>query len=117
MRILADENVPLDAVRALRVAGHDVFSASESAPGASDEAHVARAIDEDRLILTFDLDFGRIAAAAAPRPQAGVAILRVAPQDPEEITVLLVALLARADIMWRGHLTVADRSHIRQRPF
>ena len=28
MRLLADENVPLETVRALRAAGHDVFSAA-----------------------------------------------------------------------------------------
>jgi len=65
MRLLADENIPLEAVRALRGVGHDVFSASESAPGASDAAHVARAVSEGRLIVTFDLDFGLLAAAAS----------------------------------------------------
>ncbi|HEV8358647.1 MAG TPA: DUF5615 family PIN-like protein [Gemmatimonadales bacterium] len=38
MRLLADENIPLETVRALRLAGHDVFAVTESSPGAADEA-------------------------------------------------------------------------------
>lgn len=86
MRLLADENIPLETIRALRGAGHDVFSASESKQGASDDAHIARAIQEDRLILTFDLDFGQLAATASPKPVAGVLLLRLEPQNPEEVT-------------------------------
>ena len=39
MRLLADENIPLDTIRAPRSAGHDVYSATEHAPGATDMAH------------------------------------------------------------------------------
>jgi predicted nuclease of predicted toxin-antitoxin system len=116
MRILADENIPHEAILALRAAGHDVFSASESTPGASDAAHITRAVEEDRLILTFDLDFGILAATASAKPAAGVLLLRLAPQNPEEVTALLRALLARPEIVWRGHLSIADRAHLRQRP-
>ena len=116
MRLLADENIPLEGVRALRGAGHDVFSASESAPGASDAAHVARAVSEGRLIVTFDLDFGLLAATAHPKLEAGVLLLRLMPQNPDEVTSLLVALLQRTDIVWRGNLSIADRVHLRQRP-
>jgi predicted nuclease of predicted toxin-antitoxin system len=116
MRLLADENIPLETIRALRGAGHDVFSASESTQGASDDAHIARAIQEDRLILTFDLDFGQLAATASPKPVAGVLLLRLEPQNPEEVTTLLRTLLARPEIVWRGHLSIVDRIHLRQRP-
>jgi len=116
IRLLADENIPLETIRALRGAGHDVFSANESTPGASDDSHVARGIEEDHLILTFDLDFGLLAATAFPKPTAGVLLLRLAPQNPDEVTTLVQALLARPEIVWRGHLSIADRVHLRQRP-
>jgi predicted nuclease of predicted toxin-antitoxin system len=116
IRLLADENIPLETIRALRSDGHDVFSASESAQGASDNAHIARAIEEDRLILTFDLDFGLLAATAFPKPTAGVLLLRLAPQNPDEVTTLVQALLARPEIVWRRQLSIADRVHLRQRP-
>jgi len=100
MRILADENTPREAVLALRADGHDVFSASELSAGAQDQAHVARAIAEDRVIITFDLDFGQIAATADPKPGAGIL------QTP----------FARSDLRWRGHLSIVERGHFRQRP-
>ena len=42
MRLLADENLPLESVRALRDAGHDVFSAAERAPGVPDAMLLGR---------------------------------------------------------------------------
>ena len=53
MRFLADENFP-GAVAALRRAGLAEDWALELAPGASDEAVLARALDSGSVILTFD---------------------------------------------------------------
>jgi predicted nuclease of predicted toxin-antitoxin system len=47
VRILADENIPLESVRALRTAGHDVFAATESAAGATDDLLLERASARD----------------------------------------------------------------------
>ncbi|QJR36517.1 DUF5615 family PIN-like protein [Gemmatimonas groenlandica] len=54
MRLLADENVPLPSIFALRTAGMDVAAATEDAPGASDREVLARARREGRVLLTFD---------------------------------------------------------------
>jgi len=115
MRLLADENIPLDSVRALRSAGHDVFAASEGVRGEPDERHLARAIAEDRLIITFDRDFGELATRGTARLAAGVLLLRIVPKSASEVTALLLDLLARPEIVWRNHLSVVDRSHVRQR--
>ena len=61
MLLLLDENVPIATVRALRAAGHDVYSATESSAGAPDELLLARADAERRLLITFDRDFGELA--------------------------------------------------------
>lgn len=58
MRFLADENFPYDAVAALRDAGHDVVWIREAVPGISDEDVLKRAEAEERILLTFDKDFG-----------------------------------------------------------
>jgi len=117
MRLLADENIPLESVRALRSAGHDVFSASEAGPGEPDSSHLDRSIREDRLIVTFDRDFGELVTRGPQRPPAGVLLLRIVPKSAGEVTTLLLDLLGRTDISWRNHLSVVDRAHIRQRPF
>ena len=116
MRLLADENIPLDSVRALRSAGHDVFSATEAGPGAADRTHVERAVQEDRLIVTFDRDFGELAVRGPTKPEAGVLLLRITPKSAEEVTRLLIELLARRDVTWRGYISVVDQAHLRQRP-
>ena len=51
MRLLADENVPLPSIFALRTAGMDVAAATEDAAGASDREVLARAQRENRLSL------------------------------------------------------------------
>jgi predicted nuclease of predicted toxin-antitoxin system len=116
MRLLADENIPLDTVRALRDAGHDVYCATESGPGAPDLAHIERAINEDRVILTFDRDFGELAVRGPIKPRAGVLLLRIAPKDTAAVTTLVLDLFARTDVEWRDRISVVDEVHVRQRP-
>lgn len=60
MRFLANENFPLPSVRLLRSAGHDVLSITEESPGISDDRILARAVAEERIILTFDRDYGEL---------------------------------------------------------
>jgi predicted nuclease of predicted toxin-antitoxin system len=116
MRLLADENIPLESVRALRTAGHDVFSAGESAAGAADAVLLERAASERRLVVTFDRDFGELAARHGRLAPAGVLLIRIVPRDAAEITHLLIDLFARSDVEWEGRLTVVDRAQLRQRP-
>jgi len=116
MRLLADENIPLDSMRALRTAGHDVFAAAESAAGATDEVLLERAGVDGRLILTFDRDFGELAARHGRAAPAGILLIRIVPRDANELTELLLELLARPDVRWSDHMSVVDRVHLRQRP-
>jgi len=116
VRLLANENIPLETVRALRSAGHDVYSASESDPGAPDLSHVDRAIREHRMIVTFDRDFGELAVRGAKKPTAGVLLLRIRPRSAQHVTQFLTVLLVRTDVTWAGHLSVVDETHVRQHP-
>lgn len=61
MRLLADENIPGDAVDALRAAGHDVVWIHTDAPGSTDPDVLALAQREGRIVVTFDKDFGELA--------------------------------------------------------
>lgn len=60
MKLPANENVPLASVHALRDMGHDVFSLPETSPGIPDEAALALAREQRRLIVTFDRDYGTL---------------------------------------------------------
>jgi predicted nuclease of predicted toxin-antitoxin system len=60
MRFLADENFPRPALEALRKAGWDVSSIAENCPGISDDEVIALCADQERVLLTFDKDFGEL---------------------------------------------------------
>lgn len=115
MRLLADENVPLPSVDALHAAGHDVASVSRDDPGAPDTQVLARAAGEDRLIITFDRDFGELVFARNASGKPGIVLLRFVPRSPTEAADLLVELLGRTDLALVGFFTVVDRDHVRQR--
>jgi hypothetical protein len=51
MKFLANENVPLDGVTALREKGHDVIWIRTDEPGSCDEDILSRAVDEARVDL------------------------------------------------------------------
>ena len=59
MRFLANENFPFEELlRRLRAAGHDVVSVGETMQGSKDEEVLSLAAREERVILTFDRDYG-----------------------------------------------------------
>ncbi len=63
MRILADMGVDIKVVEWLRKQGHDAkHLRDEGLHRMSDEDVFAKAISEDRVVITFDLDFGEIVA-------------------------------------------------------
>jgi predicted nuclease of predicted toxin-antitoxin system len=77
MRFLADMGVSMRVVVWLREIGHDVVHLREqSLHRLPDPAIYTKAGDEGRIVLTFDLDFGEIAAASGRRLPS-VVILRL----------------------------------------
>lgn len=72
MRFLANEKFPLDAVEVLRQNGHDVVWIRVESPGISDPEVLSRAQAENRILLTFDKDFGELAFRSKLPPSASV---------------------------------------------
>ena len=58
IRFLADESCDFSIVRELRATGYDVLAVSEEFASASDLQVLKRAVDEKRILLTEDKDFG-----------------------------------------------------------
>ncbi len=115
MRLLANENFPGSAVTELEAAGHDIVWIRTAAPGASDPDVLAWAVREERILLTFDKDFGELARAASLPPACGVVLLRVPMLKPEDIGKRIAGLiLARDD--WAGHFSVIEPGRVRMRP-
>lgn len=115
MRLLADENVPLPSIFALRTAGMDVAAATEDAAGASDREVLARAQREGRVLLTFDRDFGEHVFREGASGEPGVIYCRFIPITPLETAEVLVRLAVETGIAFEGHFTVIDRDQVRRR--
>ena len=115
MRLLADENFPLDAVEALRKARHQVAWIREESPGSTDRSLLERAQAEDRILITFDKDFGELAFRSRLPSSCGVVLFRISTSSPQQAAKIAVdALGARSD--WRGHFSVVDNYRIRMIP-
>ena len=115
MRFLANENFPGSAVESLRARGHDVVWVRLSAPGASDPEVLALAVQEKRILLTFDKDFGEIARCSSLPDECGVVLLRLSmPRAAEAGDRLATVIHSRID--WAGHFSVIEPGHIRMRP-
>ena len=115
MRLQANENVPGDAVDALRRAGHDVTWIREGSPGLSDPDVLHLAVQEQRVLITFDKDFGELAFRAGLPATCGVILFRIPMTSALAIANFIVAAVnSRSD--WVGQFTVINEQRIRMRP-
>lgn len=114
MRSLADENFPRAAILALEAAGHDIAWIGAATPGATDADVLAQAAREQRILLTFDKDFGELAFASRLPGTAGVVLFRVPMPKASEAGRRLAELIdARRDRA--GHFSVVEPGRIRMR--
>jgi predicted nuclease of predicted toxin-antitoxin system len=115
VRILANENFPGDAVLALTERGHDVAWVRSDAPGSSDRQVIARAQREQRILITFDKDFGELVFRSGLPASSGVVLFRIAaPSSAHVARVAVAALESRTD--WAGHFAVVEDDRIRMTP-
>jgi predicted nuclease of predicted toxin-antitoxin system len=115
VRILADENFPRDAVIALRERGHNVAWMRTDAPGSSDPQVIARAQAEERVLVTFDKDFGELTFRTGLATPTGIVLFRISASSPAYVArVAVAALESRTD--WAGHFAVVEDDRIRMTP-
>jgi predicted nuclease of predicted toxin-antitoxin system len=116
MRFVANENFPVASVRVLRQAGHDVLHAAENLAGLEDEIVLQRAHDEQRILITFDRDYGELIFKRRLATPLGIVYLRFDPATPVEPAELVLALQGHGGIKLEHQFTVLTRDQIRQRP-
>lgn len=114
MRILANENFPGPVIRELRRRGHDVLSVKEMMRGAGDREILATAQREDRLVVTFDKDFGELAYRFGLPAASGVILFRLSGASPEIDNARAVSAL-ESGIDWSGNFAVVSDDRIRVR--
>jgi predicted nuclease of predicted toxin-antitoxin system len=114
MRLLANENIPVESIRRLREEGHDVLSAAETLLGSRDEEVLSLAAREARILLTFDRDYGELIyrrGMAAPLAVVYLRFVPSRPSEPAEVVMELEKVVALAN-----RYTVVELTQIRQRP-
>ena len=110
----ANDNVPQDCVVRLRQSGNDVLWIRETGPGSTDSEVLSRALIEDRLLLTFDKDFGELVFKRGTAASRGIVLFRISQPSPAAVAVRVNAVLASRND-WSGHFSVVDDHTIRMR--
>jgi len=104
MRLLVDENIPRQTVRALREFGHDVRDVRGTGlEGADDRVLWQLAQREERLLITTDRDF----AARRTEPHFGILIVRL--RQPKRARIhqrLMHGILGFSPEAWRRLLVI-----------
>lgn len=117
MQFKTDENMPEDAADLLRTAGFDAVSVIQQQLGGNDDTTIADVCrQENRILVTFDIDFADI-RTYPPADFAGIIVLRLVRQDrPHVLQVMsrVIAALSNEPIAQRLWIVEEDRIRIRE---
>jgi predicted nuclease of predicted toxin-antitoxin system len=115
LRLLADENVHGGIVAGLRAAGHDVLWIAETQPGTGDEDVLGQARHEERVLLTFDRDFGELIIRRGFSPPSGVLYLRLPRTAVNLALQRLGAVLDRGEAIEGSLIVIAPAKERRRK--
>ena len=116
MRFLADMGVDIRVVRWLRQNGHDAKHLRDEGLHRIPNGEIfVKAISENRVIVTFDLDFGEI-VALSQKEKASVILLRLHnTRTPHLIKRLATVLADATEALEQGAVVVVEESRHRIR--
>lgn len=117
MRFLLDENLSPRLVELLAAAGHDVVHVgSMDLVSAPDPIILARAVDERRVLVTLDTDFGDLLARSqAEAPSIVLFRGNVTRRTDRHATLLLANLDTVAEDLEAGAVVVIGDGRLRVR--
>jgi predicted nuclease of predicted toxin-antitoxin system len=114
MRVLLDTCVHGAAVQNLAAAGHDVTWVGELPADPGDEAILAMAFSEGRVVVTLDKDFGELAVVRR-QPHAG--IVRLVRHSAQQQGPACVEVLRRFESdLSEGAILTVEPGRVRVRP-
>lgn len=116
MRFLADMGVSRSVAAWLRASGHDAVHLLDRGLERLTDADVfALAVQEGRVLLTFDLDFGEIMAFGSG-PATGVILFRLQDARSPRVQERLAVCLAQAsEALQAGAIVVVEERRLRIR--
>jgi len=115
MKFLANENIPLKFIERLKEDGHDIKRVDLIQKGLSDEKVIELTIKEDRVLITFDKDFGE-KAFKCKKEIKGIILLRIRPVSIEFMIERFKTLLKNFPEIERKFI-VLEETKIRERSF
>ncbi|MFO1498230.1 MAG: DUF5615 family PIN-like protein [Verrucomicrobiota bacterium] len=114
MRLLLDQMLREELAEQLRSDGHNVVRVSERGMARADDAQIlVRAIQEERILVTVDGDFGDWVTLPLSE-HLGVIRVRVHPTTSANVARLLLPLIRqRNPDEFRNHLVIVSESRTR----
>lgn len=116
MKFKFDENLSSDLRALLRADGHDAHSVlDEDLRGATDPSIAKVCQDEQRILITLDLDFAHI-RNYPPQDYHGIIVLWVARQDRDTVLAMIrriLTLLQTEPVAQRLRIVDDSRTRIR----
>lgn len=117
MKLLANENFPYKSIYHLKEKGYDVLSIGIDNSSILDSEIMKIAINEERIIMTFDRDYGELIFRHNYKPEQGVIYLRLDKYQPHEPELIIEEIITNKEIDLTRRLTVVDKNGIRQRKY
>ncbi len=116
MRLLVDESLAGRVASLLSDAGHDVVHVSDQGLlGASDDAVLAAAQQEGRVVVTADTDFGTLLALGGIAQTSVVLLRRPGRRAEQRAEAVIDAISAVSDVLNDGALVVVEPNRVRVR--
>jgi predicted nuclease of predicted toxin-antitoxin system len=116
MRFLVDMNLATEVAVRLRAQGHDAVHLRElGLQDLGDEAVLAKAMAERRVVLTFDLDFADIATAAGGARVAVILFRLRSAQTTRIIDRLGQVLTSAGRALEKGAVVIVEEGRVRIR--
>ena len=112
---LVDECCPASVVAALRGRNLDVRYVAEEAAGLSDADVMSLAIDQGRILVTTDKDFGNLALRLGHQ-LPGVVLIRVKRLAVPEVAERIAGLIGENAETFPGCIATIGANRIRRRP-
>ena len=116
MRFLVDNALSQRLAEGLRKAGHDAVHLREiGRQNAPDTEVLTRALDEDRIIISSDMDFGELIATRELIRPSVILFRRVERKTESRLALLLKNLATIGDDLNRGSIVILESSRMRIR--
>lgn len=114
LRLLVDVGVGKAVERFLQDAGHDVKAVRDVDPRMEDDDILSWAVNEHRLVLTMDKDFGELVYRSR-QAHAGVLLLRLEDARSDEKVDVVRTIFARYADRLINHFSVYQDGRLRIR--